>query len=85
MESIHGEEKKRFGKGETVRLPVAELLDIANIDLDERNADSGGAAPTGDLKWPIYRMTGKVFLGRIVRILFTPNLPVVMQGLQFLW
>eukprot|EP01138_Halocafeteria_seosinensis_P001941 gb/GECG01001988.1/.p1 GENE.gb/GECG01001988.1/~~gb/GECG01001988.1/.p1 ORF type:complete len:421 (+),score=58.29 gb/GECG01001988.1/:1-1263(+) len=50
--------KREFPEGSPIRIQVSELLKLTGIDLDERNANSGGLPPASGRKWPLYRMTG---------------------------
>eukprot|EP01138_Halocafeteria_seosinensis_P006740 gb/GECG01006893.1/.p1 GENE.gb/GECG01006893.1/~~gb/GECG01006893.1/.p1 ORF type:complete len:433 (+),score=49.34 gb/GECG01006893.1/:1-1299(+) len=58
VESKDGSKSKKFKEGDSVRIRVSELLNMAGIDLDDRNENSGGAPPVYGMYWPIYRMTG---------------------------
>lgn len=58
ISSKDGSNSKSFQEGNPVRIRLSELLDMAGIDLDDRNDNSGGAPPADGMKWPIYRMTG---------------------------
>lgn len=59
VQSIDGKEKRHFKKGETIKLLVSDLLAILDMDLDDRNTNSGGDTPAEGMDWPLYRMTGK--------------------------
>eukprot|EP01138_Halocafeteria_seosinensis_P006958 gb/GECG01007116.1/.p1 GENE.gb/GECG01007116.1/~~gb/GECG01007116.1/.p1 ORF type:complete len:418 (+),score=51.72 gb/GECG01007116.1/:1-1254(+) len=58
VRSEKGDKPKNFAEGEPVSIQIAELLDMAGIDLDERHIDSGGEPPEHGRKWPLFRMTG---------------------------
>lgn len=47
-----------------VAIQLQELLSMAGVDLNEHHPNSGGEEPTGNLKWPLWRMTGvSIMLG----------------------
>eukprot|EP01138_Halocafeteria_seosinensis_P013875 gb/GECG01014168.1/.p1 GENE.gb/GECG01014168.1/~~gb/GECG01014168.1/.p1 ORF type:complete len:417 (+),score=46.29 gb/GECG01014168.1/:1-1251(+) len=56
--SVSGQMEKHFPAGKPVKIQISELLQLASVNLNDRNKNSGGLPPEGDMKWPLYRMTG---------------------------
>lgn len=53
--------RKTFGEGKPINLKISELLEMANVKLDDRHDNSGGRPPQDDPRsagWPLFRMTG---------------------------
>jgi hypothetical protein len=72
VQSQDGNDQKKFEKDEVIGITIGDLFRMAGIQPDDRNPNSGGQAPKGNMDWPLWRMTGVSFMmGKCLEVIRT--------------